>query len=181
MGQAGGRFLGGAERQRRQRHAEDGRQDPVFVTTETHAYLPKLTTACGPARTLPGRKRLGFPQWSYPPARRTVSSHADIFLRPSIPIAEHARLDLEAVLLDHFQNHAFALHIVLLALGALLALRDGVVELLLVNLAVVAGEGVDEVLDLAEDAGFEDVAVALANLGQRGAGGVHGDALLQRD
>src|SRR5262249_31165005 len=150
-------------------------------TTEAHAYLPKLTTAYGLARTPSGRKRLGFPRWSYPPARRTVSGHADIFLHPSIPIAEHARLDLEAVLLDHFQDHAFALDIVLLALRAFLALGDGIIELLLVDLAVVAGEGVDEVLDLAEDTAFEDVTVALANLGQRGAGGVHGDALLQRD
>src|SRR6185437_14271678 len=105
----------------------------------------------------------------------------NVFANPRVPVAEHARLDLETVLVDHFQHHALALRIVLFALRAFLALGDGVVEFLLVDLAVVAGEGVDEILDLTENAAFEDVAVALAHLGQRRARRIDGDALLQSD
>ena len=53
-----------------------------------------------------------------------------------------------------------ALHVVLLALGPFLAIEDGVVEFLFVDLAVVAGGGVEDVLELGEDLAFQDVVLA---------------------
>src|SRR5262249_4264183 len=89
-------------------------------------------------------------------------------------------LDLVAVVLDHLNDHLLALNVCALALAGLLAGGDGVVELLLVDVAVVAREGVDEVLDLVEDPAFDDVAVGVADLGEGAAGGVDGDPHLDR-
>ena len=107
------------------------------------------------------------------------SRHADVLLDSGVPVAEHAGLDLVAVLVDQFEDHALAGDVVLLALSANLDQCDGVVEFLLVDLAVVAGLDLDELLDGLEGNAFEDVAIGLADLGQRGAGRVNGDALLE--
>src|SRR5262249_49469629 len=51
----------------------------------------------------------------------------------------------------------------------------------LVYLAVVAGEGVEQILELRDDLALDDVVVGLADLAEGGPGGVDAHALLNRD
>src|SRR5262249_57197903 len=73
-----------------------------------------------------------------PEESRDGSGQADLALDALVPVAEQPGLHLVAVVVDDLDDHALALDLVLLALGGLLAHADGVVELLLVDLAVVA-------------------------------------------